>query len=51
MVLDFYSREINNTLANLTTILEPMIMIVMAVGVGIMAAAVIMPMYNLAGSF
>jgi len=50
-ITDFYGREINNTLANLTTILEPMIMIVMAVGVGIMVAAVIMPMYNLAGSF
>ena len=50
-IKDFYSKEINNTLANLTTILEPMIMIVMAVGVGIMVAAVIMPMYNLAGSF
>jgi len=50
-ITDFYSKEINNTLANLTTILEPMIMIVMAVGVGIMVAAVIMPMYNLAGSF
>ena len=49
-ITDFYGREINNTLANLTTILEPMIMIVMAVGVGIMVAAVIMPMYNLAGS-
>ncbi len=47
----FYNREVNQTLNNLTTILEPIIMIVMAVGVGIMVAAVILPMYNLAGSF
>ncbi|MCF7820368.1 MAG: type II secretion system F family protein [Candidatus Pacebacteria bacterium] len=50
-ITDFYSKEINNMLANLTTILEPLIMIVMAVGVGIMVAAVILPMYNLAGNF
>lgn len=47
----FYNREVNQTLDNLTTILEPVIMIFMAVGVGVMVAAVIMPMYNLAGSF
>ena len=50
-ITDFYSKEVNNMLANLTTILEPLIMIVMAVGVGIMVAAVILPMYNLAGNF
>lgn len=50
-ITEFYSKEINNMLANLTTILEPLIMIVMAVGVGIMVAAVILPMYNLAGNF
>lgn len=50
-ITGFYNREINQTLSNLTTILEPVIMIFMAVGVGIMVAAVILPMYNLAGSF
>jgi type IV pilus assembly protein PilC len=47
----FYSKEVSNTLANLMTILEPVIMVVMAVGVGIMIAAVILPMYNLASQF
>lgn len=50
-VTDFYSREISNILANLVALLEPSIMIVMGVAVGIMVAAVIMPMYNLAGQF
>jgi type II secretory pathway component PulF len=31
--------------------MEPLIMTVMGVGVGIMVAAVLMPMYNLAGQF
>jgi type IV pilus assembly protein PilC len=50
-ISEFYSKEINSILANLTTILEPLIMVVLAIGVGIMVAAVILPMYNLASSF
>lgn len=50
-IADFYSKEVNNTLSNLMAILEPAIMMVMAMGVGIMIAAVIMPMYNLASQF
>ncbi len=47
-ITDFYSREIDNTVANLMTLMEPIIMVVMGIGVGIMVAAVIMPMYNMA---
>ncbi len=50
-ISDFYTREINNTLDNLVTLLEPTIMIVMGVAVGVMVAAIIMPMYNLASQF
>jgi len=48
-ISDFYGREIQNIMANLVTLLEPSIMVIMGVAVGIMVAAVIMPMYNLAG--
>jgi len=37
--------------ANLMTLMEPIIMVVMGVAVGIMVAAVILPMYNLASNF
>jgi len=50
-VSDFFSRDIDNMVANLTTLLEPIIMIVMGVAVGIMVAAIILPMYDLANSF
>ncbi len=50
-ITDFYSREINNIITNLMTLMEPIIMIIMGVAVGIMVAAVILPMYNLAGQF
>jgi len=50
-VTEFYGRETSNMLDNLTKLMEPIIMVVMGVGVGIMVAAVIMPMYNMASQF
>ncbi|MFA5126916.1 MAG: type II secretion system F family protein [Patescibacteria group bacterium] len=47
---DFYGREISLMVANLTTLMEPLILIIMGVGVGVMVAAVMMPMYQLAQS-
>ncbi|MBU2008088.1 type II secretion system F family protein, partial [Patescibacteria group bacterium] len=49
-ITNFYGREISNIVANLMTLIEPLIMIILGVAVGIMVAAVILPMYNLAGS-
>lgn len=45
---DFYSREIENLVANLVSLIEPMIMIIMGVAVGGMVAAIILPMYSVA---
>lgn len=50
-ITNFYGREIGNIVANLMTLMEPLIMVVMGVAVGIMVAAIILPMYNLASSF
>jgi len=44
----FYGREVSNRLDNLSKLMEPIIIVIMGVGVGIMVAAVILPMYNLA---
>ena len=49
-ITDFYTREINNIVANLMTLMEPIIMVIMGVAVGIMVAAIILPMYNMASS-
>jgi len=48
---DFYSREIDNMVTNLVSLIEPLIMVVLGVAVGLMVAAIILPMYNLASSF
>ncbi len=50
-ITHFYSREIDNMVANLMTLMEPIIMVVLGVGVGLMVAAIIMPMYNMASNF
>jgi len=50
-ITDFYAREIKNIVANLMTLMEPIIMVVMGVAVGIMVAAIILPMYNMASQF
>lgn len=50
-IADFYGKELNAILDNLMVLLEPVIMIVMGLAVGLMATAIIMPMYNLTSQF
>ncbi|MCK5319877.1 type II secretion system F family protein [Candidatus Parcubacteria bacterium] len=50
-ITDFYGREINNMVANLMTLMEPIIMVVMGIGVGLMVAAIILPMYQMSSNF
>jgi len=46
-VSDHYDREINYTIKNLTTLIEPVITIVMGVFILFMALAVFMPMWKM----
>ncbi|MBI4117531.1 MAG: type II secretion system F family protein [Parcubacteria group bacterium] len=50
-ITNFYRREIDSLVDNLVTLIEPIVMILMGIAVGVMVAAIILPMYNLAGSF
>lgn len=45
---DFYTREVNASVANLSTAIEPIIMVIMGVAVGGLVSAIILPMYTLA---
>ena len=47
---DFYGREIDNLVRNLVSLIEPVILVVMGVAVGLMVAAVILPLYSLSGA-
>lgn len=46
---NFYTREVDNSVQSLVTLIEPMIMVAIGLAVGVMVAAIIMPMYNLSG--
>lgn len=48
---EFYSRELSNSVDNLVSAIEPLIMLVMGGAVGIMVAAIMLPMYNMATNF
>ncbi len=47
----FYNREVERQVGNLTTLIEPIIMVVMGVGVAGMISAIILPLYQVALSF
>lgn len=48
---DYFEQESEMAVKTLTTAIEPLIMVVMGVGVGFLVMAVIMPIYNLTNQF
>lgn len=48
---DFYSKEIENDTRNLSNLIEPIIMIILGLVVGLFITAVILPMWQLSTSF
>lgn len=48
---NFYSTEVDKTMKNFTTIIEPVIIIMLGLAVAGMAVAIIMPMYSLVQNF
>jgi type IV pilus assembly protein PilC len=50
-VSGYFEQEAENSIKNLTTALEPLIMIVLGVGVGFLVIAIVMPIYNLTSKF
>lgn len=46
-VADFYDNEVENMVKNLTTLLEPMLMVIMGGAVGFIVMAILMPIYGL----
>lgn len=46
----FYEKEVDNKISTLTTLLEPIIMIILGLGVGVLVAGVLMPIYNMASN-
>jgi type IV pilus assembly protein PilC len=47
---NFYEKEVDASVSTLTTLLEPIIMIILGIGVGVLVAGILMPIYNMAGT-
>ncbi len=46
----FYNREVTNAVDTLVSLIEPVMIVLLGLGVGILLAAVLLPIYNLAGA-
>ncbi len=46
---DFYKREVDDAVDTLVGMIEPIMIVVLGLGVGILLVSVLMPIYNLAG--
>ena len=47
MLAGFYRREVDNAVNNLVSLIEPVLIIVLGLGVGLLVAAVLLPIYNI----
>ena len=47
----FYQKEVDSLVENLVALIEPIMIVCLGVGVGILVASVLVPIYNLIGSF
>jgi type II secretory pathway component PulF len=49
-VADYYEKEVDEEIKNISTIIEPVLMVVLGVVAFIIVAAVLLPIYGLAGN-
>lgn len=45
----FYGREVNEAVDSMVSLIEPIMIIALGLGVGVLLASVLMPIYNIAG--
>jgi type II secretory pathway component PulF len=47
----FYSQEVDGMTRNLTTLLEPLLIVILGIGVAILVVGILLPIYNVVGNF
>lgn len=47
----FYTREVDNLVDNLVALIEPVLILFLGLGIGLIVASVLVPIYNLTGAF
>ncbi len=50
-VSTFFTEEVNRAFDNLVSLIEPILIVVLGIGVGILVAAILIPIYNLVNAF
>ncbi|MDB5188269.1 MAG: Type secretion system domain, type pilus assembly protein PilC [Candidatus Kaiserbacteria bacterium] len=50
-VANYYRREVDNAVDTMVDLIEPIMIVSLALGVGVLLTAVLMPIYNVASSF
>ena len=50
-VAAFFTEEVNRAFDNLVNLIEPVLIVVLGAGVGILVAAILLPIYNLVNPF
>lgn len=50
-IAGFYGREVDSMVGNLVSLIEPILILVLGLGVGLLVASVLIPIYNIAGAF
>ncbi|MDF1496582.1 MAG: type II secretion system F family protein [Patescibacteria group bacterium] len=48
-ISDFYSRSVDNASATILTLIEPIVIVTLGLGVGLMVSAIMIPLYNISG--
>jgi type IV pilus assembly protein PilC len=46
----FFAREIDNLVANMVSLIEPVVMVLLGIGVGVMVSAILLPLYSLSSA-
>lgn len=49
-IAKFYQREVDSAFENLVSLIEPALIVFLGIGVGVLVAAVLIPLYSLVGS-
>ncbi len=47
---DFFKREVDNLVRNLVTLIEPLVMVLLGLAVGVMVSAIMLPLYNMSSA-
>jgi len=47
-VANFYKQEVDRAVSNLTQLIEPIMILILGVGVGLLVSSILMPIYNIA---